>query len=97
MSQLCGATNTTTNIALDTTAANDHMQQQDAAVARCWELPPGTFGAAYAGFMGSRGFHADDRPPVRAGWRSKRGGGGRARAPGGSAGTQDGDARRVES
>ncbi|GBF95722.1 hypothetical protein Rsub_08704 [Raphidocelis subcapitata] len=37
----------------------------DAAVARCWDLPPGTFGAAYAGFMGARGFAADDRPPVR--------------------------------
>ncbi|KAI8475649.1 MAG: ubiquinone biosynthesis protein [Monoraphidium minutum] len=37
----------------------------DASVARCWEMPPGTFGAAYAGFMGDRSFHADDRPPVR--------------------------------
>jgi len=37
----------------------------DEAVARCWELPPHTFGGAYAAFMGQRGFRADDRPPVR--------------------------------
>ena len=34
-------------------------------MARCWEMPAGTFGGAYAQFMGKRGFHADDRPPVR--------------------------------
>uniref|UniRef100_A0A7S0R0H5 Ubiquinone biosynthesis protein COQ4 homolog, mitochondrial n=1 Tax=Pyramimonas obovata TaxID=1411642 RepID=A0A7S0R0H5_9CHLO len=34
-------------------------------VAHCWELPPNTFGGAYAKFMGDRGFSADDRPPVR--------------------------------
>ena len=28
-------------------------------------LPPGTFGRAYGDFMARRGFHADDRPPVR--------------------------------
>jgi len=38
---------------------------QDAAVAHCWELPPSTFGGAYAQFMGARGFKADDRPTVR--------------------------------
>lgn len=38
---------------------------QDAAVAHCWDLPPHTFGGAYAQFMGTRGFKADDRPAVR--------------------------------
>lgn len=38
---------------------------QDEAVAHCWELPPHTFGGAYAQFMGTRGFKADDRPVVR--------------------------------
>ena len=28
-------------------------------------LPQGTFGRAYGDFMAQRGFHADDRPPVR--------------------------------
>ena len=28
-------------------------------------MPPGTFGHAYAQFMGSRNFQADDRPAVR--------------------------------
>jgi ubiquinone biosynthesis protein COQ4 len=28
-------------------------------------MAPGTFGRAYADFMGARGFHADDRSPVR--------------------------------
>eukprot|EP00879_Flechtneria_rotunda_P021455 GHRR01022612.1.p1 GENE.GHRR01022612.1~~GHRR01022612.1.p1 ORF type:complete len:191 (+),score=51.50 GHRR01022612.1:603-1175(+) len=37
----------------------------DAAVAHCWDLPPTTFGGAYAQFMGVRGFKADDRPAVR--------------------------------
>jgi ubiquinone biosynthesis protein COQ4 len=37
----------------------------DETVAHCWELPPHTFGGAYAAFMGQRGFRADDRPPVR--------------------------------
>mmetsp|Transcript_8693 Transcript_8693/g.15023 ORF Transcript_8693/g.15023 Transcript_8693/m.15023 type:complete len:240 (+) Transcript_8693:75-794(+) len=37
----------------------------DESVAACWDMPPHTFGAAYARFMGARGFHADDRPPVR--------------------------------
>ncbi|GAQ93168.1 hypothetical protein KFL_013370010 [Klebsormidium nitens] len=36
-----------------------------ASVAHAWDLPPGTFGAAYAQFMGSRNFSADERPPVR--------------------------------
>uniref|UniRef100_A0A0C9RP83 Ubiquinone biosynthesis protein COQ4 homolog, mitochondrial n=1 Tax=Wollemia nobilis TaxID=56998 RepID=A0A0C9RP83_9CONI len=35
------------------------------AVGRAWDLPPNTFGAAYAQFMGSRNFSPDDRPPVR--------------------------------
>jgi hypothetical protein len=46
---------------------------QDAAVAHCWDLPPHTFGGAYAQFMGARGFKADDRPVVRCVFR---GGGG---------------------
>ncbi|KAL6750485.1 ubiquinone biosynthesis protein [Haematococcus lacustris] len=37
----------------------------DASTSHCWSLPSHTFGGAYAKFMGSRGFHADDRPPVR--------------------------------
>ena len=28
-------------------------------------MPAGTFGRAYADFMGKRHFEADDRPPVR--------------------------------
>ena len=34
-------------------------------VGHAWDLPPNTFGAAYANFMGSRNFSPDDRPPVR--------------------------------
>ncbi|KAG9140604.1 hypothetical protein Leryth_022492 [Lithospermum erythrorhizon] len=30
-----------------------------------WDLPPNTFGGAYASFMRSRNFSADDRTPVR--------------------------------
>eukprot|EP00898_Chlorokybus_atmophyticus_P001995 jgi/Chlat1/2797/Chrsp187S00198 len=30
-----------------------------------FSMPADTFGGAYAGFMGRRGFHADDRPMVR--------------------------------
>jgi len=36
-----------------------------ASVDHCWDLSPGTFGRSYADFMGTRGFQADDRPPVR--------------------------------
>ncbi|KAL9262586.1 Ubiquinone biosynthesis protein COQ4 homolog, mitochondrial-like protein [Drosera capensis] len=36
-----------------------------ANVGHAWDLPPNTFGAAYAKFMGSRNFSPDDRPPVR--------------------------------
>ncbi|TXG56641.1 hypothetical protein EZV62_017954 [Acer yangbiense] len=36
-----------------------------AKVGHAWDLPPNTFGAAYARFMGSRNFSPDDRPPVR--------------------------------
>ncbi|XP_050237785.1 ubiquinone biosynthesis protein COQ4 homolog, mitochondrial-like [Mercurialis annua] len=36
-----------------------------ANVGHAWDLPPNTFGAAYARFMGSRNFSPDDRPPVR--------------------------------
>ena len=38
---------------------------QNASVAHAWDMPTGTFGHAYAQFMGSRNFQADDRPPVR--------------------------------
>lgn len=34
-------------------------------MSHCWDLPPHTFGGAYAQFMGTRGFKADDRPVVR--------------------------------
>ena len=43
----------------------DRPRITDAAVARCWDLPPTTFGGAYAQFMGERGFRADERPAVR--------------------------------
>ncbi|XP_050373831.1 ubiquinone biosynthesis protein COQ4 homolog, mitochondrial [Argentina anserina] len=36
-----------------------------ANVGHAWDLPAGTFCAAYAKFMGSRNFSPDDRPPVR--------------------------------
>ncbi|CAM8882259.1 hypothetical protein QQ045_020238 [Rhodiola kirilowii] len=36
-----------------------------ANVGHAWDMPPNTFGAAYAKFMGSRNFSPDDRPPVR--------------------------------
>eukprot|EP00850_Spirogloea_muscicola_P023088 SM000328S12458 [mRNA] locus=s328:97872:99740:+ [translate_table: standard] len=35
------------------------------SVAHAWDMPTCTFGAAYASFMGSRNFQADERPPVR--------------------------------
>ena len=38
---------------------------QNAAVVHAWDLPEGTFGHAYAKFMGDRNFTAGDRPPVR--------------------------------
>lgn len=38
---------------------------QDKSVAHAWDLPEGTFGHAYAKFMGDRKFLAGDRPPVR--------------------------------
>lgn len=38
---------------------------QDATMAAAAKAGPGTFGAAYTEFMGSRGFSADERPPVR--------------------------------
>lgn len=37
----------------------------DALLRRAAALPPDTFGGAYAAFMGTRGFSADERPPVR--------------------------------
>jgi ubiquinone biosynthesis protein COQ4 len=37
----------------------------DAVVSPAWDMPDGTFGAAYANFMGARGFKADERPQVR--------------------------------
>ncbi|XP_059447846.1 ubiquinone biosynthesis protein COQ4 homolog, mitochondrial [Corylus avellana] len=36
-----------------------------AEVGHVRDLPPNTFGAAYANFMASRNFSPDDRPPVR--------------------------------
>ncbi|CAM8953181.1 unnamed protein product [Rhodiola kirilowii] len=36
-----------------------------ANVGHAWDMPPNTFGATYAKFMGSRNFSPDDRPPVR--------------------------------
>ena len=45
--------------------AESRDAMQNASVAHAWDMPPGTFGHAYALFMGSRNFQADDRPPVR--------------------------------
>lgn len=41
------------------------VHTQNASVAHAWDMPPNTFGAAYAKFMGDRNFQADERPPVR--------------------------------
>ena len=38
---------------------------QDAELQRAHSMPEGSFGKAYASFMGVRNFRADDRPPVR--------------------------------
>lgn len=43
----------------------DKPRITDLSVAHAWDLPPHTFGGAYAKFMGSRGFRADERPHVR--------------------------------
>lgn len=43
----------------------DRPRVTNESVAHAWDLPPGTFGAAYASFMGDRGFQADERPAVR--------------------------------
>ncbi|GLI59355.1 hypothetical protein VaNZ11_001220 [Volvox africanus] len=37
----------------------------DATIELCRGMPPGSFGAGYAKFMGDRRFSADERPPVR--------------------------------
>nr|CAD1821129.1 unnamed protein product [Ananas comosus var. bracteatus] len=39
-------------------------------VSHAWDLPEGTFGAAYAKFMGSRNFSPDDRPLCDS-WRQR--------------------------
>ncbi|KAL6002446.1 hypothetical protein ACLOJK_034378 [Asimina triloba] len=43
----------------------DQPRVVSASVGHAWDLPEGTFGAAYAKFMGSRNFSPNDRPPVR--------------------------------
>lgn len=43
----------------------DRPRVTSKSMARTWEMPPNTFGGAYAKFMGDRNFSADDRPPVR--------------------------------
>ncbi|DBA76552.1 hypothetical protein WJX79_005579 [Trebouxia sp. C0005] len=43
----------------------DRPRVTNEAVAHAWDLPEGTFGHAYAKFMGDRNFTAGDRPPVR--------------------------------
>lgn len=43
----------------------DRPRITDDVVAHCWDLPPHTFGGAYASFMGDRNFRADERPIVR--------------------------------
>lgn len=42
-----------------------HAVLQNEAVAHAWDMEEGTFGQAYARFMGDRNFLAGDRPPVR--------------------------------
>ena len=42
-----------------------HASLQNEAVAHAWDMAEGTFGHAYARFMGDRNFLAGDRPPVR--------------------------------
>lgn len=37
----------------------------DETLEMCWNLPDGTFGKAYAQFMGVRRFSPEERPPVR--------------------------------
>jgi len=44
---------------------SDRPRVTNESVAHCWDLPPHTFGAAYARFMGDRNFTAGERPPVR--------------------------------
>lgn len=41
------------------------LDVQDIVMRHAQTLPSGTFGRAYGDFMAQRGFHADDRPPVR--------------------------------
>jgi len=56
------------NMAMDPvgqTLLRDRIRVTEASVAPAWDLPEHTFGAAYANFMGQRGFSPDDRPPVR--------------------------------
>ncbi|KAG6557578.1 hypothetical protein Mapa_000854 [Marchantia paleacea] len=43
----------------------DRPRVTSAAMGPAWDMPPNTFGAAYAKFMGDRNFSPDDRPPVR--------------------------------
>ncbi|XP_078448527.1 coenzyme Q biosynthesis Coq4 family protein / ubiquinone biosynthesis Coq4 family protein isoform X2 [Wolffia australiana] len=43
----------------------DRPRVTSESVAHAWEMPEGTFGAAYAHFMGARNFSPDERPPVR--------------------------------
>jgi ubiquinone biosynthesis protein COQ4 len=44
--------------------ANRSGVQED-FMGRCHNASAGTFGGAYSDFMNRRGFHADERPPVR--------------------------------
>ena len=37
----------------------------DATLEHAWSCPPGTFGAEWASFMGTRRFQPNERPPVR--------------------------------
>ena len=41
------------------------LHVQDSVMRHAQTLPSGSFGRAYGDFMAQRGFHADDRPPVR--------------------------------
>lgn len=43
----------------------DKPRVTEALLERARDLPPNTFGGAYAAFMGSRKFSPDERPPVR--------------------------------
>ena len=66
----CTAITAVSELAPDDSTQSHHRPHQKAvlqneAVAHAWDMQEGTFGHAYARFMGDRKFLAGDRPPVR--------------------------------